>query len=341
MHPSRFILTVVVLAALSVALAVPARSEPGEGQLRSRIQHGKQRERALGGAVARLGALVATAERQVRVLEGRLSEVQIELAGARDRLRRTQAAERRTQLHLAGLRKRLRLGRAVLAQQLLADYKGDRPDIISVVLGADSFSALIERVTYAHRVRERSARIVGDVRSARDRTRRDVAQLARLSARRREDAVAIGRREAALSEMTGALRTRRDAFVRARAARATALANAASGRRGAQRALNRLLAARAAAARRAARAQPAAGVPSGGWAIPWPVVQCESGGQNLPPNSASASGYYQILDDTWSGLGGSTHHAFQASKAEQDRLAGQLWARGAGAHNWVCAALVG
>jgi hypothetical protein len=81
--------------------------------------------------------------------------------------------------------------------------------------------------------------------------------------------------------------------------------------------------------------------PGGPWAIPWPVVQCESGGQNLPPNSATASGYYQITDDTWHGLGGSTHHAYQASKAEQDRRAAQLWNGGAGASNWVCAVLVG
>ena len=81
--------------------------------------------------------------------------------------------------------------------------------------------------------------------------------------------------------------------------------------------------------------------PGGPWAIPWPVVQCESGGQNLPPNSATASGYYQITDDTWHGLGGSTKHAYQASKAEQDRLAANLWNGGSGASNWVCAVLVG
>ena len=70
-------------------------------------------------------------------------------------------------------------------------------------------------------------------------------------------------------------------------------------------------------------------------------MQCESGGQNLPPNSAGASGYYQMLPSTWHGLGGSTPHAYQASKAEQDRLAAKLWAGGAGARNWVCAGLVG
>jgi hypothetical protein len=70
-------------------------------------------------------------------------------------------------------------------------------------------------------------------------------------------------------------------------------------------------------------------------------VQCESGGQNLPPNSAGASGYYQFLVETWRGLGGSTPQAYLASKAEQDRLAAQLWNGGSGAGNWVCAALVG
>jgi hypothetical protein len=69
-------------------------------------------------------------------------------------------------------------------------------------------------------------------------------------------------------------------------------------------------------------------------------VQCESGGQNLTPNAAGASGYYQMMPDTWAGLGGSTPHAYQAPKAEQDRLAARLWAGGRGARNWVCSGLV-
>src|SRR5438105_15709029 len=31
----------------------------------------------------------------------------------------------------------------------------------------------------------------------------------------------------------------------------------------------------------------------GRWAIPAAIVMCESGGRNLPPNGAGASGYYQ------------------------------------------------
>jgi hypothetical protein len=70
-------------------------------------------------------------------------------------------------------------------------------------------------------------------------------------------------------------------------------------------------------------------------------VLCESGGQNLPPNSAGASGYYQIMPATWTGAGGSGPAAYLASKAEQDAVASRLWNGGAGASNWVCAGMVG
>ena len=74
--------------------------------------------------------------------------------------------------------------------------------------------------------------------------------------------------------------------------------------------------------------------------IPWAIVQCESGGQNLPPNWAGASGYYQIIPSTWAAFGGSGPAAYLTSKAEQDRVASRIWDGGAGASNWDCAAIV-
>ncbi len=47
------------------------------------------------------------------------------------------------------------------------------------------------------------------------------------------------------------------------------------------------------------------------------------------------------MPQTWKALGGSTPQAYQASKAEQDRLAAKLWNGGAGAGTWDCAAIVG
>lgn len=99
----------------------------------------------------------------------------------------------------------------------------------------------------------------------------------------------------------------------------------------------RVVAAKAAAASQASSAQRP--MRSGGWAIPSSVVQCESGGRNLPPNSAGASGYYQIIPSTWQAYGGSQYapSAYQATAQEQAVVASRIWDGGAGANQWVCA----
>jgi hypothetical protein len=136
--------------------------------------------------------------------------------------------------------------------------------------------------------------------------------------------------------MRSATDSRRSTLVRIQSTRAAALRVTRANRVNLESRL------RAVEARLAAEAARAASVsaPGGPWAIPSAIVMCESGGQNLPPNSAGASGYYQILPSTWTGSGGSGPAAWQASKAEQDRVAASLWNGGRGASNWVCAGLV-
>ena len=75
--------------------------------------------------------------------------------------------------------------------------------------------------------------------------------------------------------------------------------------------------------------------------IPGAIVMCESGGQNFPPNSAGASGYYQIIPSTWKAFGGTGSAAYQASKAEQSAVASRIYAGGSGVSAWDCAAMVG
>ena len=323
------------IAALILALALPAPAfAQSESSLRSKIERSRDRERALAGAATRLGELAERAGREVAIVQGRLAEVEADLASAEARLAATRERLQTGRRRLVRLQSRHAVGRELLAAQLVASYKADPPDIVSLVLGADSFADLIEQIAFARRIRDRNAEIVARVRDARVRTRHLASVLGRLAATRREDAQAIAARRAALAGMRDSLAARQATLVSARAARTRALAGTRSGRVSAQRALHRLIAER----RRAAELASAG--PGGPWAIPWPIVQCESGGQNLPPNGAGASGYYQMLPATWKGLGGSTPHAYLAPKAEQDRLAAALWAGGAGAHNWVCAGLV-
>lgn len=66
-------------------------------------------------------------------------------------------------------------------------------------------------------------------------------------------------------------------------------------------------------------------------AIPCAVMFCESGGSYTARNPSGAYGRYQLMPEWWSNLGR------EPTPAEQDRIAAELWAGGAGAGNWVCA----
>jgi peptidoglycan hydrolase CwlO-like protein len=326
----RAVSLLLLLAALVAAAPAGAQSE---GSLRDRIGSSKQQEHTLANAAARLAKLERKVTREVAVLEGRLGEAQRELDTADARLLSTQERLREARRRVTRLRNRLAEVRAKLRGLLRERYMGDQPDLITVVLNADGFPQLLETLQFVKRVERADTRLLNLVRAARSDADREQKVLIGLEKRRDRQADAARRRRDALASITEGLRDRQAMLARAHAARLAALSRARSGRRKAERELRKLLAARA-------RAAVSNIGPGGPWAIPWAIVQCESGGQNVPPNYAGASGYYQFMVDTWRRLGGSTPQAYQASKAEQDRLAAKLWAGGAGRDNWVCASLV-
>jgi septal ring factor EnvC (AmiA/AmiB activator) len=330
--PRTAVALIVVL--LSAVVAVAPAGGQSEGTLRDRIGSGKQQERTLASAAARLGALERKVSREVAVLEGRLSEAQSELDAADARLASTENRLDEARRRVTRLRKRLAEVRSKLSGLLRERYMSGTPDFTTVILHADGFPQLLETLQFVRRVEQSDTRLLNVVRAARSDADRERTVLFDLTKRRDREADAARTRRDALASITQGLRDRQAFLARAHAARLAALSRVRSNRRKAERELRSLLAARA-------RAAVSNVGPGGPWAIPWPIVQCESGGQNLPPNFAGASGYYQFMPATWRGLGGSTPHAYQASKAEQDRLAAQLWAGGAGARNWVCASLVG
>lgn len=324
---------VLAVAVLLCALAASIAQGQTEGGLRNSIDEGKQRERSLSGAIARLGALERAAAHDVAVLEGRVGDAQSELDAAQRLADRTESQLRAARARAARLEARLGEVRTKLAALLRSRYVNGEPNLVAVVLSARGFKELLETTHYLQRVQHADARLLDVVRTARRDALHERGVLNVLNRRRQAQAADLARRRDALAGILEGLRRRRDALTAARAARQAALTRTRAGRARAQKQLDKLLAERAAAAVSLAG-------PGGPWAIPWAIVQCESGGQNLPPNAAGASGYYQFLPDTWRGLGGSTPQAYQASKAEQDRLAARLWANGAGARNWDCAALV-
>ena len=349
------------IAAVALAIAglaaVPIASSANQslGQLNSELGQQQAHQQQLQASLSGLSRLISSLSGQIALVQSREAELQAELAQDRARLITAQAALEREQRLLNLLRARLARARRLLARQLVSSYESDSPDLVSVVLESNGFNDLLERITYLRDAEHQQQAIIAITRSAKARADAATRRLAKLESTDQQIAQDASLRAQALAGMNSLLQSKQSTLKRAQSIQQVALS--ASRARGSQLQqqivqIEAQQAAQRAAAQQAAQQQsssqpsspvstgPALG-PSGGWAIPYAIVLCESGGQNLPPNSAGASGYYQIMPATWRLFGGSGPAAYLASKAEQDAVASRIWNGGAGASNWVCAAMVG
>lgn len=321
------------------------------GANRAHQQSLASRISALNGKVSQLAGQVSLVQAREAAARARLDSENAQLSYVRTEVARERA--RIIQLHRI-----LRQARRALAAELVSQYERPEQSFVTLLIDAHGFQQLVDGIQYVSNARRHEQSIVLVTRTAQ---RDAVAASRRLAALERKDASAAdtaATQTDALAGMHALFVSRQTALLDERSAQAAALS--ATQAHGAQlqdaiATIKKQQAAAVAAARAVAQQPPSSGgssdsgagdsaTPSGGsggWAIPYPVVLCESGGQNLPPNGAGASGYYQIMPGTWKDYGGSGPSAYQASKAEQDAVAAKIWAGGAGASNWTCAAMVG
>jgi len=325
-----------ILAAAVAAVVLPLALWsflPGKTQaqsatkLQNQLNGSQNNEKRLSASAATFAKLVRDISGDIALLQKRLDAVQADLDTARQQLSTTRTQLRSQRARLARLRGRLAKAKVVLAQRLVSGYENGNPDIIDVLFNAHGFADLLERAEFLKRFQNQDAAIINAVKQAKRASESAAAKLAKLTRKRQQIASAYTKRRNALQSMQSAMDAKRAAYQRARQARLEALSHARANSTRLQHQLTKLLGAESNASN--------AG-PGGPWAIPWAVVQCESGGQNLPPNWATASGYYQIIIPTWKGFGGPTAQAYQASRAVQDAIASKIWDGGAGANNWDC-----
>ena len=325
-----------ILAAAVAAVVLPLALWsflPGKTQaqsatkLQNQLNGSQNNEKRLSASAATFAKLVRDISGDIALLQKRLDAVQADLDTARQQLSTTRTQLRSQRARLARLRGRLAKAKVVLAQRLVSGYENANPDIIDVLFNAHGFADLLERAEFLKRFQNQDAAIINAVKQAKRESESAAAKLAKLTRKRQQIASAYTKRRNALQSMQSAMDAKRAAYQRARQARLEALSHARANSTRLQHQLTKLLGAESNASN--------AG-PGGPWAIPWAVVQCESGGQNLPPNWATASGYYQIIIPTWKGFGGPTAQAYQASRAVQDAIASKIWDGGAGANNWDC-----
>ncbi len=346
-------------AAITLGLAaVPVRSsaDPSLGQLQSQLGAEQGRQQSLAASIGNLSSLITSLNAQITLVETREAAVRADLAKDRAALAAVQVSLNRERALLVVLRARLARARTLLGRQLVSNYEQAKPNLVSVVLESSGFTDLLDRLTFLHDAQQQQQTIISFTRAAKARADAAATRLAGLEASDRQITVATAQRVDALAGMNLLLHSKQGALQEARGAQQNALAASRARGSALQGEISRIQAEQAAAERAAAAQQFSGGGggggggptpvgptygPSGGWAIPYSVVLCESGGQDLTPNSAGASGYYQILPSTWKLFGGTGPAAYQASKAEQDAVATRIWNAGAGAGNWDCSSIVG
>jgi septal ring factor EnvC (AmiA/AmiB activator) len=334
------------LVALVLALA-PGASAADRGALEAKLTAGREEASALAGELQASQAELSTAEAeaaQAEHHEERLSGLLAEGEAREAQLSEEVAAERR---QLAIEKGRLRRSHRALAERLVSIYENGVPDAASVILAAGDYEEVITRNTYLREINEADSALAQHVGETRDQVHHQVVAVATAQA----EAVAYDERVAAAREEIAAVRE-------AAAASAAHLA-AVSGAREASLAhlkgdiaswiedVKQIRKAEAKARREAEESEEEANASAeeevgrwlgGPYTIPTYIVMCESGGNYSAINpSSGAGGAYQILPSTWELYGGQGEPQ-NAPKAEQDRIASEIWAdSGSGA--WVCGSL--
>jgi septal ring factor EnvC (AmiA/AmiB activator) len=326
-----------MLVAFVAALSLAAAAAPAQGAsiaaLQAKVDQARTEARTLAGAVQMRSAELEAAAGEARAAAQRQRVVEDQLARGAERARRLEVQVTAAQERLIAAQARLRRAQKRLARRLIAIYKSGNPDMTTVLLESDGFSDLLTRAAYLQEINDADQAMVRRIKGLRNEVR---SALARVRAAREAAAAEVARLADArrsIVQVRAAAQERAASLARARAAQQSALATLRS-RMSAWTAEVRQLQLAA-----SQNGDPAATVEQwfDGFSIPKGIVMCESGGNyNALNPSSGAGGAYQMLPDTYKGLGGKYAAPQLAPKSEQDRLAAKLWNGGAGRGNWEC-----
>ena len=198
------------------ALAVPATaSSPGD--LQQRLDAARAHEHQLHSAIGADSTQIADLASRIGDLQERLSGLETSLAIERRLLQSSQAELRSARARLQRLKLQFAADRRVLARQLIADYKADRPDLMTVVLNANGFADLLERMDSMRTVQRANTGHTTKVRNDRRAVGAQTVRLARITTRRQEIARATFVQAREVAQIHSTLVTRQLQFVRARA----------------------------------------------------------------------------------------------------------------------------
>lgn len=318
-------------ALLAVLVAAGSAGATKAGALEARLSHARDEAGALSSQLQSTTAELGAAEAKAAKAQAHEERLDGMLREGRERAAELARKLRATRHRLALEKARLQRARAVLADRLVAIYESGTPDTADLVLESSDYQDFVARNDYLRAISEADSALANRVAEVRASVHREVLRVDDL----RAEALAYDEQlEAARAEI---------AAVRAAAEASAARLEELEGSREASLAklkgdiaewVEEVQEARLAESE--AEAEEEVGRWLGGpYSIPTYIVMCESGGNYSALNpSSGAGGAYQILPSTWELYGGQGEPQ-NAPKAEQDRIAGEIWAD-SGPSAWVC-----
>lgn len=318
-----------LLAVLIVAVGTAAATKADK--LEAKLAHAREEARSLSSELQATTSELASAEAEAVKAQSHEERLSGLVEEGRERAAELADKLQATRHHLAVEKARLQRARRVLAGRVVAIYESGTPDTADLVLEASNYQDFVARNDYLRAISEADSALADRVAEVRTAVHREVLKVSDLRAK----AIAYDERlEAARAEI---------AAVREAAEVSAARLQSLEGSR--EAALTTLKSdigewveevQEARLAESEAEAEEEVGRWLGGpYAIPTYIVMCESGGNYSAVNpSSGAGGAYQILPSTWELYGGEGEPQ-NAPKAEQDRIAGEIWAD-SGPSAWVC-----
>jgi septal ring factor EnvC (AmiA/AmiB activator) len=318
-----------LLAILGAAAGRAGATEAGK--LEAKLSAAREEASAISAQLQSTTAELASAEAEAEDAAAEEEELTELLAEGRERAAELTRKLEATRRRLAAEKARLRRARRVLAQRLVAIYESGTPSTASLVLGASDYEDFVTQSDYLRAISEADRALADRVAEVRAAVRRQVQRIADLKA----EAIAYDERlEGARAEI-GAVREAAEASAaRLQSLSASREASLATLKSDVAEWVEEIQEARLAESE--AEAEEEVGRWLGGpYAIPTYIVMCESGGNYSALNpSSGAGGAYQILPSTWELYAGKGEPQ-SAPKAEQDRIAAEIWAD-SGPSAWVC-----
>jgi septal ring factor EnvC (AmiA/AmiB activator) len=299
--------------------------------LKSKLASAKDEAGALAGQLLAAQDELTAARQEAADAEAREEELSGLLAVGEERAADLHRQVGRAHRRLVGEKRRLRRAEGALASRLVAIYESGRPSEVNVILGSSTMDDLDTRAGYLEQIQEADAALASRVEEVRDGVRVGLREVA--DGKRRADAY-NERLVAARSEIAAVRGEAESAAANLRSVAASRSASLVSLKSKIDGWVGEIEAAEAAS--RAAAEEEVGRWLGGPYSIPAYIVMCESGGDYGAVNpSSGAGGAYQILPSTWALYGGKGEPQ-EAPKAEQDRIAAEIWADSGGSA-WVCA----